>query len=77
MGVALRLSELHLIHTLTDIPMHICAALIPGPELKRASVVGKPGIKSAKRTDLNERSVEYFLDGCRVRQASRRLFAKI
>ena len=34
MGVALRLSELHLVHTFTDIPMYVCATLIHGRELK-------------------------------------------
>ena len=44
MGVALRLGELHLIHTLTDIPMHVCSTFIHGRKLEGVFVIGQSGV---------------------------------
>jgi len=46
MSIALRLSELHLVHTLAYVPMYVRATLVHSGELVGTSIVSQPGIDS-------------------------------
>ena len=67
MGVALRLGELHLVHTLTNIPMHVRSTFVHGRELEGTFVVGQSPAGEVKLGDV----LCVFFSGSSLKRAPR------